>query len=206
MTHLEDLLRRLAPFLDGRAQPWALLGGLAVSVRTEPRFTRDLDLALAVDDDKRAEALVFDLQGAGFRALATVEQEETHRLATARLAPSGDPPEGLMLDLLFASSGIEAEVCTEAERLQVFPGCSVPVARLHHLIALKLLARDDRTRPQDAGDLRQLLAEAEPSDIEGARTAVQMIEARGFNRGRDLRKALVSAMQEFGWSKNPPRA
>jgi hypothetical protein len=33
------------------------VGGLAVSSRCEPRFTRDLDLAVASPDDAAAEAL-----------------------------------------------------------------------------------------------------------------------------------------------------
>ena len=111
MNQLAVLLRRLAALLDGQRQAWALVGGLAVSVRTEPRFTRDLDLAAAVVDDRAAEALIHRLQADGFRALATVEQAATHRLATARLAPPEDQSQGLMVDLLFASSGIEAEVC-----------------------------------------------------------------------------------------------
>jgi hypothetical protein len=36
---------------------WAMLGGLAVSIRTEPRFTRDVDLAVAVAADDEAERL-----------------------------------------------------------------------------------------------------------------------------------------------------
>ncbi len=197
MNDLEQLLGQLATLLEERHQPWALVGGLAVSVRTEPRFTRDLDLAVAVSNDNEAETLVYGLQTAGFRALATVEQQETHRLATARMVPSGDRPQGLMLDLLFASSGIEAEICAQAEPLQVFSDVCVPVARLHHLIALKVLARDDQTRPQDAADLRQLIASAEASDMEGARTAVRLIEERGFNRTRNLAEALASASREF---------
>jgi len=37
---------------------------LAVSVRTEPRLTRDADLAVLVADDRDAEALVRDLHHA----------------------------------------------------------------------------------------------------------------------------------------------
>lgn len=197
MNRLEQSLGQLATLLGERHQPWALVGGLAVSVRTEPRFTRDLDVAVAVSNDGEAEGLVYGLQVAGFHALATVEQQETRRLATARLAPAGDRPEGLMLDLLFASSGIEAEICADAEALQVFPGVCVPVARLHHLIALRVLARDDQTRPQDAADLRQLIASAEASDLEKAGEAVRLIEERGFNRARDLAEALGDAWGEF---------
>lgn len=197
MNRLESLLRQMATLLNEQGQAWALVGGLAVSVRTEPRFTRDLDLAVAVSDDRAAEALIHRLQAAGFRVLATVEQEVVHRLATVRMALREDDPRGLMLDLLFASSGIEAELCGNAELLEVFPGLSVPVARLHYLMALKVLARDDRTRPQDAADLRQLMAASQPSDLEAAYDAARLIEQRGFNRSRNLVEALSSAWQEF---------
>lgn len=197
MNSLELLLDRIAAQFIHWQQPWALVGGLAVSVRTEPRFTRDIDLAVAVADDAAAEALVHNLHGTGYFTLATVEQEEQHRLATARLAPSGLSPQGLMLDLLFASSGIEADICIEAEPLQVFASLTVPVARIHHLIALKILARDDRFRPQDSGDLRQLIAAAAPAEIEGAFAAVSLIETRGFNRSRNLIQLLKDALNEF---------
>ena len=197
MTHLEALLGRIAALLHEKNQPWALIGGLAVSVRTEPRFTRDVDIAVAVSDDNAAEALIHQLHGAGLRVLATVEQEATHRLATARLAPIGEKPQGLMLDLLFASSGIEPEVCAAAEWIEVFPDVRVPVARLYHLLALKVLARDDRTRPQDAADLRQLMMVAQQSDLESACNAVRLIEKRGFNRSRDLTAAILTAWREF---------
>ncbi|MEI7900091.1 MAG: nucleotidyl transferase AbiEii/AbiGii toxin family protein [bacterium] len=197
MNQLEVLLRQISALLDTRHQAWALVGGLAVSVRTEPRFTRDLDIAVAVADDPSAEALVHSLQAAGFRTLATVEQEATQRLATARLSQVGNRTHALMLDLLFASSGIEAEICAEAEMLQVFDQVFIPVARLHHLIALKALARDDRTRPQDAADLRQLIAVANETDLTAACVAARIIEERGFNRSRNLVQSVRSAWHEF---------
>lgn len=62
----------------------------------------------------------------------------------------------------------------------------VPVAAVGHLIALKLLSRDPRTRPQDQVDLVQLLRVARPADLEVARSAVALIRSRGFQRDRDL--------------------
>lgn len=62
MNHMELLLRQLSALLEAQRQPWALVGGLAVSVRTEPRFTRDIDFAMAVADDDEAEAIVYSLQ------------------------------------------------------------------------------------------------------------------------------------------------
>lgn len=53
-----------------------------------------------------------------------------------------------------------------------------------HLIALKLLARDDRNRPQYFDDLKALLEEASPEDVGQAREALQLVIERGFDRGR----------------------
>lgn len=198
MNQLEVLLRQIATLFDEKRQKWALVGGLAVSVRTEPRFTRDLDLAVAVPDDQTAEALVHSLRAAGFQIIAAVEQVAMNRLATARMIASGGKPQGMILDLLFASSGIEAEICAVAEPLEVFNKVFVPVARLHHLIVLKSLARDDQTRPQDAADLRQLIMVASSSDLTAACEAARLIEERGYNRSRNLVETIIKDWREFG--------
>jgi hypothetical protein len=53
-TRILTVLRRTATVLQDRKRPFALVGGLAVSVRVEPRFTRDIDLAVAVANDANA--------------------------------------------------------------------------------------------------------------------------------------------------------
>ncbi|HSF14535.1 MAG TPA: nucleotidyl transferase AbiEii/AbiGii toxin family protein [Vicinamibacteria bacterium] len=190
MSFLESALRRLCADLLAARIKFALVGGLAVSVRTEPRFTRDADLAVALRDDEQAEALVCDLQQKGYTIVATVEQEAVERLATARLQPPLGARTGVLLDLLFASSGIEDEIVNEAEPLEVLPELTIPVARTGHLIALKILSRDDETRPQDIVDLRALSKKAPREEIERARKALKLIESRGFHRGRPLLKML----------------
>jgi hypothetical protein len=52
----------------------ALVGGLAASARTEPRLTRDADLAVLVSDDRDAEVLVGHLQAPGWGVAAAIEQ------------------------------------------------------------------------------------------------------------------------------------
>jgi hypothetical protein len=81
-TQRYDLTRSNADF--------ALVGSLAVSVRTEPRFTRDADFAVAVPGDGEAEALIRHLRARGYEVAALVEQEAVGRLATARLTVAGD--------------------------------------------------------------------------------------------------------------------
>lgn len=193
MTALAAVLDRVARLLEARGRRFALVGGLAVSARVEPRFTRDIDLAVAVATDAEAEALVKDLAVTGLKAIALVEHDVHKRLSTVRLASTG-AERGIVTDLLFASSGIETEIVRDAEPLEVFAGVNVPVARIGHLLAMKLLARDAR-RPQDDVDLRGLLEVADELEIHRAEAAVDLITSRGFHRGRDLRRALSEALR-----------
>jgi hypothetical protein len=70
--------------------------------------------------------------------------------------------------------------------LAVLPSLRIPVARVGHLIALKLLARDDASRPQDWLDLLALRAVADADELALAAEAVRLIQERSFSRGRDL--------------------
>lgn len=194
MTRIEATLHRVARDLDGLGVAWALVGGLAVSARAEPRFTRDVDLAVSVADDAQAEAIVRGLAPDGYRPVTAVEQDAVGRLATVRLSPPGNRESGLVVDLLFASSGIEPDIVAAGTPLEVLPDLVVPVARSGHLIALKLLARDDLTRPQDAADLRALLEVADGAERRLAADAVALITRRGFHRDRDLHGALAALL------------
>lgn len=193
MTEFDTALGTLRADLVTRRSAWAIVGGLAVSARTEPRFTRDIDLVIAVADDAAAESLVHSLVADGYRVFASVEQDTTGRLASVRLTLPERSSSGVVVDLLFASSGIEAEVVAAADVLEVVPGFSAPIARTGHLLTLKLLARDDETRPQDIGDIRALVRVSNDDEVALAKQAVQLILARGTHRGRDLAAALTEA-------------
>src|SRR5882724_12752918 len=121
-----------------------------------------------------------------------LEQEKTGRIATVRL--TRDSERSVYVDLLFASSGIEPEIVAAAEELAVLEEVTVRVATRAHLIAMKVLARDDRNRPQDFDDLRALLADASEADLSDARHALSLVEARGYNRGRRLGDDLTRAI------------
>jgi hypothetical protein len=86
MRRVEDALGRIAADLGALGRRFALVGGFAVSVRAEPRTTRDVDLAVATADNPDAEALVFALRARGYTVTATVEQTGVSRLATVRLS------------------------------------------------------------------------------------------------------------------------
>ena len=196
LNRLARVVRRAQQDLDRLGLDWALVGGLAVAVRAEPRFTRDVDLAVAVADDRGAERLIFQLQGSGYRIITSLEHKVTGRLATMRLTPPVETTPAVILDLLFASSGIEEEVVANATAVEVFADIVLPVASTGDLIALKLLARDDRRRPQDYDDLKALLREASDGDVERARASIRLLSQRGYDRDRELMNDFDQLLRE----------
>lgn len=181
--------RALRDFLAVRPEhvKTALVGGMAVSARTEPRFTRDLDFAVAVSSDADAEQCVFTMRQLGYEIAAALEQAKQTRLSTVRFRRRGRGP---LVDLLFAATGIENEIVAAAEPLEVGSGLVTEVARAGHLIAMKLVARDDKRRPHDQADLMALAKVADEAEWARAETAVRLIQERGFSRDRDLQAAL----------------
>ncbi len=186
MSLLSATSRALAALAE-QGVAGCLVGGLAVSARCDPRFTHDVDLVVAVESDGHAEAVVASLGRRGYSVQALVEQEAVGRLATVRLTD----PDGLSIDLLFASSGIEREVVADAEALEIASGVRLPVARTGHLMAMKLLSVADG-RETDAADLRWLARAADDTEWERAERSVRAIVERGFGRGRDLVAALAA--------------
>lgn len=55
VTSVEQQLRQAASDLGKIGARFAVVGGLAVSARAEPRMTRDADFAVAVVSDHEAE-------------------------------------------------------------------------------------------------------------------------------------------------------
>jgi hypothetical protein len=189
VTSVESALRNATADLNAMRVSWALIGGLAVSTRTVPRFTRDLDFAVAVANDAQAEDVVHRLRARGYEPVEVLEQDYVERLSGVRLARKSSD---VIVDLLFASSGIETEVVASADRLEVLPRLTIPVATTAHLIALKVLAG----RNQDLTDLGYLIAEASPSELDNAREATKLIQTRGFNRGQDVTADLERLIAE----------
>ena len=76
----------------------------------------------------------------------------------------------------------------------------IPVATVAHLLAMKVLAlRKERPqeRPQDFADIRELLKVATDQDVARARSALNLISRRGFDRGKDLLADLEDQLQQF---------
>lgn len=191
---LLDVVKRAQLDLEQCGVRIALVGGLAVGARAAERTTRDADFAVVVDDDRTAERLIGDLNARGYVSTLILEQSDVGRLATVRLV---SPLDGVtMVDVLFASSGIEREVADAAERIDIGAGVQCPVATAGHLLALKVLARSDR-RPHDDVDIGALLAAMNDAELARAREALALIESRGFARGKALGTELDAQLRRW---------
>jgi predicted nucleotidyltransferase len=187
----EEALADIGRRLHERGIGFALVGGLAVSIRAEVRFTRDVDLAIAVADDASLEALVRDLREHGYETVAVVEHETRGRLATVRLQSAG----GVAIDLIAASCGIEADVIGRATPVD-FPGAgAVPVATPEDLLAMKVLAMTDR-RLQDRLDAVSLILTNPDLDLAAVRDALRLVTERGYHRDQHLPDKLAAVLAE----------
>lgn len=189
---IEAALADITQKLLDMGRRFALVGGLAVSFRAEVRFTRDVDVAVAVTGDADFEALVFALRASGYSPIATVEHTQQRRLATARL----QSPSGFVVDLIAASCGIEQEVVERATLVNLADVGWLPVARSEELLAMKILSMSDR-RLRDQIDARNLVLYGENLDLGAVRDNLDRIIARGFHREEDLHAKLTSLLAEM---------
>jgi hypothetical protein len=192
MIEVARALASVSRALQQQGRDTALVGGLAVSIRAKARFTRDVDVVIAVVNDADAESLIFALGQEGYHPVATVEHEIHQRLATARVRS----PEGIAVDLLFASCGIELEIVERAESMTVPDVGPVAVARSEELLAMKLLSMSPK-RLQDRMDAQNLLRFHPDLDLDAVRDNLHRITARGYHRGRDLMALLDEILREI---------
>ena len=178
---LLDGLRHAAEAIVRTGRRFAVVGGMAVAVRGEPRFTRDIDLVIAVRGDTDMEGLVYHLRDAGYSVVALVEHETQKRLATARLTG----PSGLIVDLIAATCGIETEIIDRATPVTLPEVGEILVVRAEELLAMKVLSMTEK-RPQDRIDAISLIAVNESLDLDTVRANLRLITDRGFHRNQDL--------------------
>lgn len=155
--------------LTGAGVPFVVVGGLAVNLQGVPRFTADVDLAVALDGAVLVKAARV-LEGVGLRlrlpvaldALADTDQvrswvSERNLTAITFADPSAPLRE---VDLLIASPVPFEELQRTADRMAA-GGLGFAVASLDALVRMK----SGTGRAQDASDVEALLK------VRGARDA-----------------------------------
>jgi len=156
-------LRRLVAALDSLNIAFAVIGGVAVSIRAVPRYTADVD-AVIWTSHSDLQDLVVKLRGFGF---ATRAQDPIGFARRNRLILLEDP-EGVHVDLSIGGLPFEENTIRNADRIQVENDLSIPVAGVESLIVMKAIA----SRPKDLEDIRNLLATNAPVDQSKVLTTV----------------------------------
>jgi hypothetical protein len=129
--------------------PFALIGGIAVAVRGEPRFTADIDAVLGIELD-RALKLLESLKDSDFQALFSDAAEVVKR---SFILPLKHRSTKIKVDLAIGLSGFERQLISRATLVD-FGFLALPVATAEDLLLMKLLAG----RPRDTDDAHRLVA------------------------------------------------
>jgi len=187
---LSHILRSAVADLETAEARFAVVGGLAIAARAMLRYTQDVDVVVAVDDDAEAERVAGVLIRYGYRPMAELDHRRLNRLATLRmLSPhvprDMEPTDAPLLDILFASCGIEREVVAAATPTPVFPDVTLATARIPHLIAMKLVSESE-VRHQDRADLHALILAATDADLVEVPPLLDLIAQRGYAGDKDL--------------------
>lgn len=142
-------LKQVVAALDQQGIAYAICGGLAVSIHTEPRATEDLDMMVLAQDLGRCEVA---LEPLGFKRYGESMKLTQGRVALQRLLKfETGGSDQLVLDLLLVSPPLLDEVWQSRQSF-VWEGMTVWVVSREGLIALKRL----RNSPQDLVDISRL--------------------------------------------------
>jgi Nucleotidyltransferase of unknown function (DUF6036) len=171
---LRITLSDVESFLESNRVPHALIGGLAVSLRGQPRATVDVDMVIAVDVARTLE-LVVSLSGSNFQPLFADVAEVVER---SFILPLRHRSTQVKVDLSIGLSGFERNAVERAQRCDV-ADTVVPVATAEDLIIMKALAG----RPRDEQDLQGLVvAQGDSLDwVYCERVATELGEALGVD-------------------------
>lgn len=191
MNRIAQGLEQISKDLLELKSDFALVGGLALGIRSIPRQTIDIDLAVVVNSESQLNSLVDTLVLKGYGISNLYKNEQTGKIFLAKLfLPNNDESYLIEVDILLDLCGIEKEVVQEAEYLQLWQGFGIKVASLPALIAMKARIQQLEDREQDKVDLKKyLLPIASLEDIEKAKELISLIVERGFNDGRDILSA-----------------
>ena len=143
-----QLLERIALNLEERQIPYMVIGGQAVLLYGEPRFTRDVDITLGVGPDRLSDLLSL-AQSMGWRVLVEKPEEFVQRTL---VLPLVDAESGFRIDLIFSYSPYERQAMERVHRVRMGKAM-VRFAAAEDVVVLKVVAG----RPRDLEDVRTIL-------------------------------------------------
>ncbi len=137
-------LQRLVQALDALHVPYAIIGGVAVSIRSVPRYTSDIDAVLWYGED-HWDGLIKGLGQYGF----TPRSADPIAFARANRMLLLSDADSVPVDLSFGALPFEEDLVKGAEKIEIGEG----IATVEALVIMKAIA----WRPKDQLDLRELI-------------------------------------------------
>lgn len=142
------VLSDLIAWLQAASVQGVIIGGIAASILGRPRFTRDVDVSVLVDEARWPDFLERSEQhGFTTRRPDALEFARQTRVLLLRHAPTS-----VDVDVLLAALPFEADVISRA-RLVPLGNLMVPLPTPEDLVIMKVVAH----RPQDLLDIEAIL-------------------------------------------------
>lgn len=141
-------LHDLSAWLSATGTDGVIIGGVAASLLSRPRLTRDVDAMVVLDEEKWVEFLAAG-EGLGFvpRLADPLGFARKARVLLVRHEASG-----VDVDVAFGALPFEEEALARAAWVEV-SGILVPLPTVEDLIIMKAVAH----RPRDLSDVESLL-------------------------------------------------
>ena len=142
-------IQRLVRELEDNQIPYAIIGGVAVSIRAVPRYTEDVDAVVWVDDSRRSEFLA-QITKRGLRPRASDPLGFARKNRLLLLTDE----DGVHVDLSFGVLPFEEEMIRNAEPIEIAEGCTASIATARALVLMKAVA----WRSKDLHDIVEIVS------------------------------------------------
>lgn len=143
-----SLIKRLAQKLNQANIPYIVIGGQAVLLYGEARFTKDIDITLGIDTDGLEKVLGLS----GELGLKILVSDAQKFVKENMVLPLLEKKSGIRIDLIFSFSPFERQAIQRSKTVK-FGKTVVHFASLEDLVIHKMIAG----RPRDIEDVRTVL-------------------------------------------------
>lgn len=152
----KNLLKKIAIHLTKSNIPYMVIGGQAVLIYGEPRFTKDIDITLGIDIDK-IECIRKVISELGF----TIQVKKYRDFVKKTMVlPVIDKKTGIEIDFVFSISNYERQAIDRAKNIK-FGNTDVKIATLEDVVIHKIFAG----RPRDLEDVKVMLIKNPKYDV-----------------------------------------
>jgi len=144
----KELIERIAISLDKEGIPYMIIGGQAVLLYGEPRFTKDIDITLGIDVDTLDKVLVLTSK----LSLTILVNDVVDFVKKTMVLPSLDVSTGIRVDWIFSHSNYERQAIERVRNIK-FGETPVKFASLEDVVIHKIIAG----RARDIEDASSIL-------------------------------------------------